>query len=86
MIEEIKSRLPLYEATVTDNLHYQMVEDISSLIILFSAKNEAIANRIKELIETKEKVKNNPMASKAEYKAICKNIDLLINELKNLIK
>lgn len=42
--------------------------------------------RIKELIENKEKLKNNPMCSKAEYKAICKNINPLINELKNLIK
>ena len=42
--------------------------------------------RIKELIESKEKLKNNPMCSKAEYKAICKNINPLINELKNLIK
>jgi hypothetical protein len=45
-----------------------------------------IPHRIKELIATKEKIKNNPMASKAEYKAICKNIDPLINELKKLIE
>jgi len=45
-----------------------------------------IFGRIKELTENKEKLKNNPMCSKAEYKAICKNINPLINELKILIK
>lgn len=42
--------------------------------------------RIKELERIKEKIKYNPMASKAEYKAICKNIDPLIWELKKLIE
>ena len=42
MIEEIRERLPLYEATITDDLHYQMVEDISSLLILFDAQKRAI--------------------------------------------
>jgi len=41
MIDEIRNRLPLYEVTITDNLHYQMVEDISSLLILFDAQKRA---------------------------------------------
>lgn len=48
MIEEIRERLPLYEATITDDLHYQMVEDISSLLILFDAQK--IAEEQKKLI------------------------------------
>ena len=46
----------------------------------------SVLARIEELIETKNKLKHNPMVSKAEYKAICKNTDLRINTLKILIK
>lgn len=47
MIEEIKSRLPLYEATITDDLHYQMLEDISSLLILFDALGQSKIDLVK---------------------------------------
>jgi len=50
MIEEIKGRLPLYEATITDDLHYQMVEDISSLLILFDAQKSAKEEMIKDIL------------------------------------
>lgn len=44
-----------------------------------------LREKIEEQIKIKENLKNNKMCSKSEYKAICKNIDPVINTLKNLI-
>lgn len=77
MIEEIRERLPLYEATITDNLHYQMVEDISSLLILFDAQNKAIENRIKELETELDKSVTFSDILECRFR---------IDELKNLLK
>ena len=53
MIEEIRNRFEVgYTLSVygtKELLYEQMVEDISSLLILFDARNKAIENRIKEL-------------------------------------
>ena len=53
MVEEIRNRLEVgYTLSVygtRELLYEQMEEDISSLLILFDARNKAIENRIKEL-------------------------------------
>lgn len=54
-------------------------DDLSFISVSF------LHEKIKEQIKIKEDLKNNKMCSKAEYKAICKNIDPIINTLKNLI-
>lgn len=55
-------------------------DDLAFISVSFLRK------KIEEQIKIKEDFKNNKMCSKAEYKAICKNIDPIINVLKNLIK
>lgn len=80
-----------------NNEEYGVFEDINNGLVSWSENRindddlcyisvSNVLARIKELTGIKEKIKINPMCSKAEYKAICKRINPLINELKNLIK
>ena len=76
MIEEIRNRLEVgYTLSVygtRELLYEQMEEDISSLLILFDARNKVIENRIKEL-ETDKYIDSEHKKQR-------------IKELKNLIK
>ena len=76
MVEEIRNRLEVgYTLSVygtRELLYEQMEEDISSLLILFDARNKAIENRIKEL-ETDKYIDSEHKKQR-------------VKELKNLVK